>query len=315
MQVYQSALGAQPQCKAEIGAGRTKPGTMNAAIVSFYKSASYQALRPETKSTYKSVLEGFRAKHGDKGIATLQRRHILNLLAEKADHPAAQRHLLKMLKLLLNHALEQEWRPDNPALAIKLRYKSDGFHTWSEAEIAQFEMKHPIGTKSRLALALLLYTAQRRKDAIRMGRQHVRKGYIHVKQSKTGTELSIPIHPELAKIIEAMNGENLTFLVNERGKPYPSSTFGSWFRQQCRLAGLPAECAAHGLRKAACRLLAEAGCSAHQIMAISGHRSVKEIDRYTREAAQVRLAKDAIQATITAFPRTEQRTSGVKPSD
>jgi integrase len=148
---------------------------VNAAIVGFYKSVSYQALRPQTKSTYKSVLEGFRAKHGDKGVAALQRRHIMNLLAEKADHPAAQRHLLKMLKLLLNYAVEQELRQDNPALAVKLKYKSGGFHTWTEDEIGLFAAKHPIGTKPRLALALLLYTAQRRNDVIRMGRQHIRK--------------------------------------------------------------------------------------------------------------------------------------------
>ena len=60
-------------------------------------------------------------------------------------------------------------------------------------------------------------------------------------------------------------------------------------------AGLPNRCVTHGLRKAAARRLAEAGCSEHQIMAITGHGSLKEVERYTKDAAQARLAKTAIE--------------------
>jgi hypothetical protein len=52
-------------------------------------------------------------------------------------------------------------------------------------------------SRARLALALLLYTGQRRGDVIRMGAQHVRGGTLYVKQEKTGAELAIPMHPDL----------------------------------------------------------------------------------------------------------------------
>jgi integrase len=56
----------------------------------------------------------------------------------------------------------------------------------------------------------------------------------------------------------------------------------------------------HGLRKAACRRLAEAGCSANEIMAISGHATMKELVRYTAAADQARLARNAMAKAVTA---------------
>jgi integrase len=59
-------------------------------------------------------------------------------------------------------------------------------------------------------------------------------------------------------------------------------------------AGLPMECCPHGLRKAAARRLAEAGCSAKQIMSITGHKTMSEAQRYVDDADQKTLAIDAI---------------------
>jgi integrase len=92
----------------------------------------------------------------------------------------------------------------NPTQGVKRpRIKTEGFRTWTEADIAAFEAVHPVGTRARLALALLLYTAQRRSDVVRLGRQHVRDGVIQVRQQKTGVVLTIPVHPVLAAILEA----------------------------------------------------------------------------------------------------------------
>jgi integrase len=316
MAAYQAALGKEP-ASPEIGASRTLPGTVNATIVGFYSSPSFLVLKPTTKSTYRGILEAFRAKNGDKQISTLERRHILNLLADKADKPGAQRNLLRMLKMLLSYAVEQGLRPDNPAATLKLaKPKGDGFHTWNEDEIARFEAHHAIGTRARLALAMLLYTAQRRSDIIRMGRQNIRNGMIAVKQSKTGASLEIPVHPALAAVIEATPHQHLTFLVTEYGKPFTANGFTNWFRSMCDKAGLPPECAAHGLRKAACRRLAEAGCSANVIASISGHKTLREVERYTKAADQARMARAGIAATVTAFPAgTKIATSGVKPDE
>jgi integrase len=67
------------------------------------------------------------------------------------------------------------------------------------------------------------------------------------------------------------------------------------FRSWCDAAGLPQHCVFHGLRKSACTRLADAGCTAHEIAAISGHKTLKEVERYTKGADQARLARAAME--------------------
>ena len=175
-------------------------------------------------------------------------------------------------------------------------FRSAGFYSWTEDDIAAFEAKHPIGSRARLALALLLFTAQRRADVIKLGRQHMRDGLIHVRQSKTGTSLAIPVHSDLRAVLDATPSEHLTFLVTLGGKPFHADAFSHWFKKMCREAGLPPRATVHGLRKAACRRLAEAGCSASIIASISGHSTLREVSRYTAAAEQVHLARQGIEA-------------------
>jgi len=115
-----------------------------------------------------------------------------------------------------------------------------------------------------------------------------------VRQEKTRTILEIPLHTELVKVIEVSTAGQLTLLTTKTGKPYAPNDLSDEFRSWCDAAGLPTECSLHGLRKAAARRLAEAGCSAHEIAAITGHRTLKEIERYTKSADQAHLARKAM---------------------
>jgi integrase len=191
---------------------------------------------------------------------------------------------------------------------VKLR--SEGIYTWTETDIAKFEAAHPIGSRPRLAMALLLYTGQRRSDVVRLGRQHLRDGLLHLRQQKTGAVLAIPVHPALVEILSATPTNNLSFLVTRDGSPFTPAGFGNHFREWCDKAGLPKECSAHGLRKAACRRLAEAGCSALEIMAISGHASLREVQRYCAAADQARMARSAMASVSAAFATTTRTSSG-----
>jgi len=139
-----------------------------------------------------------------------------------------------------------------------------------------------------------------------MGWQHVKDDRITVRQQKTGATLAIRIHPELARALAAAPKDNLTFLVTERGASFTAGGFGNWFRDRCNEAGLP-QCSIHGLRKSACRRLAESGCSANQIAAISGHASLREIARYTAAASQVHLADQALDRQLRAEQKQETK--------
>jgi integrase/recombinase XerD len=102
-------------------------------------------------------------------------------------------------------------------------------------------------------------------------------------------QVDIPLHQDLAAIIAATPSGHMTFLTTEYGKPFSPNGFGNKFRKWCDQAGLP-PCSAHGLRKATATRLAEGGASAHEIMAITGHKSLEEVERYTREARKKTLA-------------------------
>jgi integrase len=314
MRAYQEALaGTTKQTPSDIGASRTIPGTLNAAIAAFYRSRRFTKNKTITQQTDRNILESLRNKHGDKRIARMETRHIEDMLASKAATPNAQRNLLRVLRVLLAFAVTEKLRPDNPALAITLDpIRTEGFHSWTEDELVIFEHRHPPGTKARLALALLLYTAQRRSDVVRLGPAMIvtRDGEpcLTFTQSKTSTPMVIPLAEPLAHAIAATPMIGIeTFLVTELGRPFTAAGFGNWFRQRCNQAGLP-HCTAHGLRKAFLRRMAEAGCSEDYIASISGHRDTREIRTYVAAANKARMARVGMKQTLAAFPaRTDDK--------
>jgi integrase len=286
--------------RTEIAATRTRAGSINAVIVGYLSSAQYAGLAPASQRKYRRILEGLRRQHGDLGIATLERRHVVKMLDDKAATPSAARDFLKCLRLLVQHAIKLGIRDDDPTAGIRVKMpKSEGFRTWTEDDIAAFSAAYPVGTKPRLALELLLGTALRASDVVRVGRGNVRDGSIcNIIQQKTkGALPPIPISAALAAAINAAApDEHVVFLVNEHGRSFTAHGFGKWFTTQCERVGLKG-LSPHGLRKAACRRLAEAGCSANEIAAISGHVGLNEVARYTRQADQARMVRNAIART------------------
>lgn len=296
MRQYGEVLaGAKPE-RSEIGAERTISGSFDALVVRYYGTAIFTGLKASTAATYRGIIERFRADFGKAKVRDMRRDHFEQIVGKMADRKAAANNMIRVIRLVLDYAVDIEWIEVNPLAKVKgFKRESTGFHTWTEDEIQRFEARHPVGTRARLALSLLLYTGQRRGDVVRMGRQHVRGNRIAVVQQKTGVSLLIPMHPNLVEAIAAMKAEHLTYLVTQSGSAFTSAGFGNWFREACNEAGLK-NCTAHGLRKAAARRLAEAGVSTKHIMSVTGHTTLKEIERYTRDADQVRMADDAFEA-------------------
>jgi integrase len=311
MREYAAALdGTKPQA-GNIGAGRTKPGSFDALVVSYYRSPEFLGLAPSTQTLRRNILENFRKLHGFKPIKLLRREHISEIIGAKANAPEGANHLLKALRVILAFAVDMNMIESNPAAGVK-RYRSqgDGHHSWTDAEVEQFEAKHPIGSRARLALALGLYTAQRKGDVLRMGWQHVNGDSIVVKQAKTGVTLVIPMHPNLIEVLSSVPKNNLTFLVTEFGAPFSAAGFGNWFRRECDAAGLK-HCSFHGLRKAAATRVADAGGTTDQVKAFTGHTSLREVARYTKAADQKRLARQALDILLKT--EAEQTLSNLVP--
>ncbi len=281
-------------------------GSLNALAVSWYASSLFKQLGPSTSRVYRNILERVRAEHGNKPVRLLEGQHIRRILAAKSDTPAAANHVLRIFRMLMAHAVEEGWRKDNPTLGVrKLKEIGSGARSWTDEHIAAYQAHWPVGTKQGLALALLLYTGQRRSDIVHMGRQHARSGGMNVRQVKTKAELFIPIHPHLQAHLDALPAGHLTYMLTDQGKPYTPPGFTNAFKDWACAAGLEAGLTPHGLRKAAARRMAEGGCTAHQIAAITGHKTLAEVERYTRAVDQEQLARSAVLRMTRDKPETK----------
>lgn len=280
-----------------VGGERVEPGTFDDLISQFYRSTAWRSIpKDSTRRTYKGELERFRSAYGKRRVATMSAKNVSKLMEKMGGTPSAANNLLKRLRTLFDHAILLGMRRDNPAKAVRgIRNQTKGFHEWTEAEIAQFEKYHNLGTKARLALAIFLCTAQRRSDAAAMGEDPDKPGYVKVRQLKTDALLSIRLHPDLKAAVAACPSGKTTFIVSALGTPYTKESLGNWFRKQCNEARLP-HCSAHGLRKAASRRMAELGLPHSLIKSITGHSTDAEVSRYTRNADQARRADMAMDA-------------------
>ncbi|MCW2284720.1 integrase [Rhodoblastus acidophilus] len=261
---YADALAGKTAPKAEAAPAERHPrGSLGWLFEQYYRSPEFGNLKASTRSVRRRVLEPWAEKGGARPFSELSPVDIRRWRDAKRDTPEAANNLLKFLKVVFSWAIERGLAVSNPARDVK-KFSSDseGHHTWTVEEIRQYEARHPIGSKARLALALLLFTSQRRSDVVRLGPADVQDGFISLKQEKTGARLELPVLPQLQVILDATPCGAETFLQTEYGKPFTSNGFGNWFRDRCNEAGLP-QCSAHGLRKAAVTIAAHNGATAH----------------------------------------------------
>jgi integrase len=297
MAAYAAALAGLPEHLIEIGASRTLPGTVNALVINYYGSDGWQKLAPDTKKNRGRVIERFRAEHGNMCVAALESGHILKMLAA-IERPSAKRRWLKTIRALLRAAVPT-MRGDDPTEGIPgiKMPKTKGHHTWTDEEIAQYRAYWPLGTQQRLVMEFALETASRRGEVVRFGPQHIRNGRIRIERTHGSEDVDMPMPPELQVACDAMPKAHLTYIITAYGKPRSKYGLGTDFAKWVTEAGLPTRCRLHGLKKGGMRRLAEAGGTAHELMAFSGHKTLTEVQRYTADADRKRLA-DAAMAKL-----------------
>lgn len=329
MAAYSAAAAEAGEQAGEIASRKKKPaaaaGTFDKLAQDYFASRKYRELGEDTRRAYRGVIERLMPLIGPRQVDQMQPKHVDKLLAQFVDRPGAGTEALKKLRILYKFAMRQGWTKFDPTVGTE-RFKGGEFHTWNEDEIAQYEAHWPLGSRERTALALQLFTGQRRSDAVAMLWLDIGEGGVRVAavgelgdgvdvvQRKTGEKLWIPMHAELVRVLEAWRpnriatkGARVTALAPDgraaphgailttgKGEAFSPAGYGNWFRENCRAAGLPDRCSSHGLRKAAGRRLAEAGCSTREIMAVLGLRSLDMAEKYTRGADQKRLATSAI---------------------
>jgi integrase len=324
--------GAKGDIAPTRGKGIT-PGTWRWLCVRYFAECTeFKRLDPRTQHVRRLILENTFDEPIAPGSPKLFRDFPLSRMTadavevlrdRKLAFPEGANNRVKAIRAVFRWAVRKKG-PDgkpfvssNPARDVPYLASNNpsGYHTWTLEEVRQFEERHATGTRARLALALLLFTGQRRSDITRFGRQHVRGGKLTFTQYKGRNRkpkrLVLPILPVLQRIIDSSPCGEMTFLVNDLGRPFTDAGFGNWFRDRCVEAGVPGR--AHGLRKAGATMAANNGATAHQLMAIFGWDTLKMAEAYTRAADQQRLAQSAMHMLDTK-EQNGTKTSPTEPA-
>ncbi len=295
---YAACLDAEP---APVGGGRLIAGSVSDVIARYYSDNAFQDLRPATQTVYRGVLERFRDAFGDTPMRAFDAERIARLMNAMRHKPHAAARLRKLLAQLFVIARRGKLVPHgfDPVRDTKPpKAETIGYHRWTEDELAQFEAKHPLGTKPRLAFAMLLYGGQRSADVRYMTHETIRSGRIQLNQSKTTNAVDVPVVEPLAQALHAGPLGRKTLIETRDGEPFTPKGFYGMIKKACIAAGLP-HCSPHGLRKSAARRCREAGCTSEEGMAITGHKSVKEYLRYAGDADRADRA-DAAMSKVMA---------------
>ena len=267
----------------------TLPGTLEWLIEQYLGSLRFRNLSDSRKRTIRLELDWLRREAGKYQFERLEVRHVEALMSKKKG-PTAANTVKKNLSMLFNFAAKQlRYTGTNPARhAERMKTNPDGFHTWTDDEVARFLERHGPGTKARLVMLLALNTGMARQDLARVGRQHVKDGRIAYRRHKTAVAADMPILPELAEELRHVPKDRMLFVTQDKSdKPYAVASLGNWFRDRCAEANVPGSL--HGLRKAGATRLANAGATEWEIASYLAHSDTTQAAVYTKKANRARL--------------------------
>ena len=260
-------------------------------------STPWRALAHETRKQREVVFRQITEESGTAPFKGVERKHIVRGVERRADRPGAARHFLEAMRGLFKWAADLGHVPADPTAGVTAPKKStSGHHTWTAAECRKFEERWPLGTRERVAYDVLSLTGMRRGDAVRLSDDYAMDGVVVIVDEKNGADVAIPISPVLEASLRAGPVGKTTWIAGERGGPLTKESFGNWFGEACRAAGVPGR--AHGLRKARATAAAEAGATEHELMAMFGWAEPRTAAIYTRKANRKKMAVAAVARMV-----------------
>ena len=272
--------------------GRYAEGSVAHTIDLYIKSAEFHGLAGGTQRDYMRYLRRLDNSVGHRPMGAITNEYLYQIRDKLKLTPVAANHTMAVISALFKWAIGRRIIRADPTTGIKRLKGGDGFIRWDEADLKAF--RDSASPTMRLALELGAYTGQRLSDVIAMKWSDYDGARIKVRQQKTGVKLSIMAHPDLKAILDATEHRGETILTSKTGRKFHDRVFSRDFRLARIAAGLPDGLSFHGLRHTAASKLAEVGCTAAEIMAVTGHKSLKVAEHYIRQASQEILADRAI---------------------
>ena len=288
-------------------------------LIDRYLASRYFAAenKPNTQAAHRIILRAVARKNGDQPFRALGWFHVKSLRDQIAEHgsnpknpkpaPAMANRVVQVLGVLFKWAIEEERLLEiNPCDGVrKVKYERTTNHPWTDEECDRFEAAFPLGTRERLAYALLGMTGQRSSDVVLMGPQHIdQDGFMRIRQQKTGKWITVKVPPSLAEAITAGPTGEETFIAKQDGGKLGVSAFGAWLRSTCDSIGLP-ECTPHGLRHAAATRALENGADVDYLTSVFGF-TLPVAARYVQTA-------DGRKAAERGADHLERKAAGPRP--
>jgi integrase len=231
-------------------------------------------LAPRTQHLYRGYLDEMRSRYGDLPYRSFGTEAIEEIKSAFADRPRKANQIIGLFRILLGYAVKLRSLRDNPALRPEMLPTPPRTQVWSYAEENAFLEAAP--PSLRLAMMLLIYTAQRPSDVLAMtkGRvsEHDGRLWIILRQQKTGELIEVPLHDRLAPLVRnrlADDRGGLLLVPSPTGKPWAYRNFARSWDAVRRKAGIEDRQRRDGRRTAVVRL-AQAGATVPQIASVTG---------------------------------------------
>ena len=266
--------------------------SFNNLIILYKKSPRWTDIKPVTRRSYGQHFQYIHDRAGTQDTQKFQRKHAIAIQQANADKPSTANHILQVLSLLFEHAIDLGWRSDNPAKGIRKLKTGDGHKPWPEWAISAFRNKAT--TDARLLFELALGTGQRASDLIKMKWSDFDGEGINVSQSKTGTKIWVPCTKELLEILSTTERKGIFILTSQTGAPLTYNGVAQRITRISDKVGTRAY-TLHGLRYSAASTLAELGATDAQIAAITGHKARSMVAKYSSGAEQKKLANEVVK--------------------
>lgn len=296
---------------------KVEPRSLDDLLARMKQTATWKDKADRTRYVQSQVYERFMNRRDPKG-RRFGARPVENVTVGWLDKifggmsatPGAANDLRKKLGVLMDYAVALEWRTSNPVRHTAKFKDGAPIHTWTEAEIAQYRARHPLGTTARLTLELALNTAGRRCNVARLTRDDIKDGKITTDHAKDNNDATVPVLAYTKAALDALPAAPIKFLiVTAYGKPFSVPGLGNKVRQWCDEAGLP-HCSIHGLRKATSRRIAESSGTDAEGQAVTGHKKTDTFVHYREKANRTLLADRAMSNLALRFDVQPEETLG-----
>lgn len=270
----------------------TLPGSLGLLLSSYRSSSAFTDLAASSRHGYQRMMNLLKPLDA-MPLVELNPQFIAGLRDRmSAKHGRRQaNYVMAVISVACEHGKEHGIISENPVKGVKRvkrgRDAKPANRPWTLDECRTVITNIP--EQLRLPVALGMFTGLRKGDVLALTKAAIRDGKIWRRTNKTGQEVSIPIHPDLAHLLAtAPRHDAITIAATTKGTPWTESGFNSSFIKSManlKRAGKIGEgLTFHGLRHTVGTLLIEAGYDIDTVRRWLGQKTLAMAIHYSETA-------------------------------